>query len=137
MLELDRNLAEKDKELRLTKTLMRESFQRQVEELDKLKRDFELYDSEVVEYLEKVFSGKVFPKGAHEGQDAREQAEVTALAARNAATPLRIPDLDVDTFIHHTTSDPYMKQELGDRSPTKAWLGSNLQPLSQRLMYGF
>eukprot|EP01064_Diplonema_japonicum_P015077 TRINITY_DN22844_c0_g1_i1.p1 TRINITY_DN22844_c0_g1~~TRINITY_DN22844_c0_g1_i1.p1 ORF type:complete len:524 (+),score=115.30 TRINITY_DN22844_c0_g1_i1:52-1623(+) len=137
--DLDRTLAEKDKELRMTKSVMRESFQRQVEELERLKKGFESYDHEIVSYLEKIFSGRTYPPGATDRQTPRELAELTASAAKANATPVSIPEspsdpsiLSEDSYHTHERSPFYAQSTLEDRSPRRAWLGANLQPLSER-----
>ncbi|KAJ9446993.1 Replication factor A 51 kDa subunit [Diplonema papillatum] len=123
--DFERSLAEKDKELRLTKSIMRESFEKQVEELNRLKAGFEMYDKEIVEYLQRVFAGAAYPPGASDKQTPRELAQITADAAKHAATPVVIPE---------APSIPYPEVSTeADGRMSRAWLGSNLRPLSERL----
>eukprot|EP00756_Hemistasia_phaeocysticola_P040508 Hpha_TRINITY_DN16867_c1_g3::TRINITY_DN16867_c1_g3_i1::g.149125::m.149125 len=84
---LDQAGAEKDRELRQAKDLMKESLRRQVQELDRLRAEFDQYDTQVVGYLEDVFAGRCWPPGAAPGQTPRELATVTAAAARSVAVP--------------------------------------------------
>eukprot|EP01059_Diplonema_ambulator_P023305 TRINITY_DN38737_c0_g1_i1.p1 TRINITY_DN38737_c0_g1~~TRINITY_DN38737_c0_g1_i1.p1 ORF type:complete len:540 (+),score=109.64 TRINITY_DN38737_c0_g1_i1:41-1621(+) len=140
--DLDRTLADKDKELRMTKGVMRDSFQRQVEELERLKKAFEEYDREIVSYLERVFNGAAYPPGATDHQTPRQLAELTASAARAAATPITIPESPMDPALvsDHplpaSLTSTYHQDPLESRSPRRAWLGSNLQPLSERSSKG-
>ena len=76
---------------------MKESFRRQVEELARIREQFQRYDGYVVDYLEKFFSGNAFPQGAQShGQTPLQIAQATTQAARQAATP--------GAFPHHTST---------------------------------
>lgn len=89
---LDRELVTKDRTLRHQRNVMHDAFRRQVHELHRVRRQFQEYDRQIVNYLEKVFSTNAFPQGtgAH-GQSARQLAEAAAQAARQAATPGAFP----------------------------------------------
>eukprot|EP01062_Namystynia_karyoxenos_P062578 TRINITY_DN55481_c0_g1_i1.p1 TRINITY_DN55481_c0_g1~~TRINITY_DN55481_c0_g1_i1.p1 ORF type:complete len:654 (+),score=201.08 TRINITY_DN55481_c0_g1_i1:85-1962(+) len=82
--DLDRASAERDRELRQARELMREALRRQVEELERLRGEFQQYDKQIVRYLEDVFAGRTYPPGATGGQTPRELAQVTAAAARGS-----------------------------------------------------
>eukprot|EP01065_Artemidia_motanka_P033092 TRINITY_DN40058_c0_g1_i1.p1 TRINITY_DN40058_c0_g1~~TRINITY_DN40058_c0_g1_i1.p1 ORF type:complete len:465 (+),score=205.63 TRINITY_DN40058_c0_g1_i1:44-1396(+) len=51
----EQRAAEKDREVRYTKALMRDAFRRQVEELEQIRLQFAQYDEQIVAYLERVF----------------------------------------------------------------------------------
>jgi hypothetical protein len=81
--ELQEALAEKDREIRHLKSVLRDSTFRQVQELESIRTQFQQYDAQIVEYLEKVFSGQVsVARGT-----PKQMANATAEAARHAATP--------------------------------------------------
>eukprot|EP00759_Apiculatamorpha_spiralis_P035486 PhF_6_TR36204/c0_g1_i1/m.52811 len=80
-------LAEKEKELQHLHGIMRESYRRQLEELSSIRQQFQQYDDQIVNYLEKVFSGQVQMGNAHGPATALQLAQATARAARSAATP--------------------------------------------------
>eukprot|EP01062_Namystynia_karyoxenos_P066422 TRINITY_DN60356_c0_g1_i1.p1 TRINITY_DN60356_c0_g1~~TRINITY_DN60356_c0_g1_i1.p1 ORF type:complete len:610 (+),score=185.94 TRINITY_DN60356_c0_g1_i1:87-1832(+) len=89
---LDRELVGKDRTLRQQRGLMRDAFRRQVQELHRVRAQFQDYDRQIVNYLEKVFSANAFPQGpAAYGQTPRQLAEATSQAARQAATPAAFP----------------------------------------------
>ena len=126
--DLELDISEKDKELRLSNNILRDSFRNQVTELNKLKDSFGTYDNEIVLYLEKYFSGEILPPGINAGQTPREMATLTAEAAKSAATPVRIPipTQEVNTFIYGDSSPSY------EEPKKQAWLGANLRPLHER-----
>lgn len=106
--DLDRAGAERDRELRQARGLMREALRRQVEELDRLRTQFQHYDRQIVAYLESVFAGTTFPSGATAGQTPRELAQVTAAAARSVAIPpdIRAPALAAAAAAAGAAGDP-------------------------------
>ena len=78
-------LAEKDREIRHLKSVLRDATFRQVQELESIRTQFQEYDNQIVAYLEKVFSGQVQP--SQRGGTAAQMAAATAEAARYAASP--------------------------------------------------
>eukprot|EP01060_Flectonema_neradi_P022250 TRINITY_DN30523_c0_g1_i1.p1 TRINITY_DN30523_c0_g1~~TRINITY_DN30523_c0_g1_i1.p1 ORF type:complete len:514 (+),score=91.27 TRINITY_DN30523_c0_g1_i1:49-1590(+) len=131
--DLELEIAEKDKELRLSSNVLRESFRNQVTELNKLKESFASYDREIVQYLERYFSGEILPPGIAPGQTPREMATLTAEAAKSAATPVRIPHptREANDFIYGEQS-----QQQPESHRKEAWLGANLRPLHERNRLG-
>ena len=90
--ELEREHATRDRELRHARTVMKDAFRRQVDELTAVREQFQQYDEYIVDYLEKVFASNAFPQGAESyGQTPLQIAQATSQAARQAATPGAFP----------------------------------------------
>eukprot|EP01063_Lacrimia_lanifica_P009929 TRINITY_DN16753_c0_g1_i1.p1 TRINITY_DN16753_c0_g1~~TRINITY_DN16753_c0_g1_i1.p1 ORF type:complete len:508 (+),score=207.09 TRINITY_DN16753_c0_g1_i1:114-1637(+) len=53
----DVKLSERDRELRYTKLLMRDTFRRQVEELDAIRGQFQHYDDQMVSFIQRMVAG--------------------------------------------------------------------------------
>jgi hypothetical protein len=78
-------IAERDREIRHLKSLLRDATARHVQELEALRAQFKQYDNEIVRYLEKVFTSHgIAPPNGH---TMESYAQATATAARQAAAP--------------------------------------------------
>ena len=75
-------IAEKEREIKHLKGLVKETTFRHVQELESIRAQFQRYDDQIVEYLEKVFSGAIQPSGG--GSGAAKMAAATARAAKEA-----------------------------------------------------
>eukprot|EP01063_Lacrimia_lanifica_P016006 TRINITY_DN22635_c0_g1_i1.p1 TRINITY_DN22635_c0_g1~~TRINITY_DN22635_c0_g1_i1.p1 ORF type:complete len:630 (+),score=234.10 TRINITY_DN22635_c0_g1_i1:61-1890(+) len=90
--EMQRTMAGKDRELQRCKSVLRDAFKRQVQELAGIRQQFQLYDENIVAYLEKVFAGNAYPQGPQAiGQTPLQIAQASSKAARQAATPPAFP----------------------------------------------
>lgn len=87
-------IAEKDREIRHLKSVLRDASFRQVQELESIRAQFHKYDTQIIEYLEKVFAGQIRPSGLP--SNPRDMAVATAEAAKHAATPLAFPSANAD-----------------------------------------
>eukprot|EP00755_Sulcionema_specki_P031066 Sspe_Gene.18850::Locus_6815_Transcript_1_1_Confidence_1.000_Length_1688::g.18850::m.18850 len=106
--ELNGALASKDRELRHTQKVMQDAFKRQVEELDRVRQQFQWYDEHIVNYLEKLFSGNAFPMGLQShGQSPLQIAKSTSQAARQAATPPAFPNHTASVNMPESGLPPY------------------------------
>eukprot|EP01063_Lacrimia_lanifica_P010414 TRINITY_DN17130_c1_g1_i1.p1 TRINITY_DN17130_c1_g1~~TRINITY_DN17130_c1_g1_i1.p1 ORF type:complete len:585 (+),score=189.23 TRINITY_DN17130_c1_g1_i1:83-1756(+) len=142
LVDLERAIADKEKELRLAKLATRNMFEEQLKQLDGLKDQFEAYDRDIVAYLEKVFAGKAYPPGANDRQSPGRLAELTAAAARQQATMVIIPEAEDPEYWHARSEKDlvritgkypqYAEEDVTVRSPSRPWLGANLTALSER-----
>eukprot|EP01065_Artemidia_motanka_P024665 TRINITY_DN29571_c0_g1_i1.p1 TRINITY_DN29571_c0_g1~~TRINITY_DN29571_c0_g1_i1.p1 ORF type:complete len:571 (+),score=167.36 TRINITY_DN29571_c0_g1_i1:65-1777(+) len=104
---LDRELVAKERQLRHQRNIMRDAFKRQVQELHRVRTQFQEYDRHIVNYLEKTFAANAFPQGgAAYGQTPRELAEATSQAARQAATPAAFPQHTVGVGLQTSPTVP-------------------------------
>eukprot|EP01064_Diplonema_japonicum_P008169 TRINITY_DN1566_c1_g1_i1.p1 TRINITY_DN1566_c1_g1~~TRINITY_DN1566_c1_g1_i1.p1 ORF type:complete len:576 (+),score=133.40 TRINITY_DN1566_c1_g1_i1:78-1730(+) len=116
--ELQRQFALRDRELKHSKNLMKDAFKRQVDELAQVRQQFQLYDEHIVDYLEKVFSGNAFPQGEEShGQTAKQLAQATSQAARQAATPPAFPQHTASVHMPHNGQVPFSSR-FGSRNAT-------------------
>ena len=116
-------VGEKDREIRHLKSALRDATFRHVQELEAIRTQFQRYDNQIVEYLERVFS--------QQGQaNAAGLAQQTANAARHSATgaafdgapPLRtagggFDQLRMDRQSPSVTSNPLGGGPAGAASP--------------------
>jgi hypothetical protein len=75
---------EKDREVSHLKSVLRDATFRHVQEIDNIRAGFQRYDTQIVDYLEKVFKGQVQAPHAAVGS-AAQMAQSTAAAARQVA----------------------------------------------------
>jgi len=90
----EQRAAEKEREVRYTKSLMREAFKRQVEELEQIRAQFQQYDEQIVAYLERAFSddslpGPLPPRPSFEMRGASSFAESLPPTFAGTAGPPR------------------------------------------------
>jgi hypothetical protein len=76
-------VAEKEREAKHLKGLLRDSTFRHVQELESIRGQFQRYDEQIVDYLEKVFAGAIPASGR--GGTPAQVAQATARAAKEAA----------------------------------------------------
>lgn len=126
---LDRELVMKDRSLRHQRNVMADAFRRQVHELHRVRRQFQEYDRQIVNYLEKVFSANAFPQGvSSHGRSARQLAEEATQAARQAATPGAFPQHTVGVSMPESGIDPLHYRAVGRRaaSPIGQFVAPNI-----------
>eukprot|EP01060_Flectonema_neradi_P012459 TRINITY_DN19272_c0_g1_i1.p1 TRINITY_DN19272_c0_g1~~TRINITY_DN19272_c0_g1_i1.p1 ORF type:complete len:522 (+),score=107.21 TRINITY_DN19272_c0_g1_i1:36-1601(+) len=112
IVELQRQYASKDRDLKHGRNMTKDSFKRQVQELAKVREQFQLYDSHIVDYLEKVFSANAFPQGLHShGQTPAQIARATSQAARQAATPPAFPQHTASVDMPVSQQIPYSDRD--------------------------
>jgi hypothetical protein len=76
-------LAEKEREVKHLKNMLKDATFRHVQELESIRSQFQRYDDQIVDYLEKVFAGAIPASG--KGGTTQQMAQATARAARDAA----------------------------------------------------
>ena len=134
IVELQRQYSIRDRDLKHAKNMTKDSFKRQVQELAKIREQFQLYDSHIVDYLEKVFSANAFPQGLQShGQTPSQLARATSQAARQAATPPAFPQHTASVDMPVGAQVPY-SQRAGSRvavSPISQFVPPNI--ISNRL----
>lgn len=97
-------LAERDREIRHLKSLLRDSTARHVEELEAIRGQFKQYDQEVVRYVEKILTN--YGITAPQGHTLESLARQTAGAAKHQAVLAPTPGYTIGGTGSATFSSP-------------------------------